>query len=409
MSKKTTALIATLDTKGPEVAFVRQVIESMGAAALIIDTGILGDPAIPADITREEVALASGTPLAELIARGDKGGAIAAMTHGAAVVAKRLHAEGKIQGIMALGGVQGTTIGTAAMRALPLGVPKLMVSTVACGNATFGPFVGTSDVAMLHSVADIAGVNAVSRTVFSEAAGGIVGMMNAVQAPRASAGRAIGLTMVGITTTGATEIKRLLENYGHEVITFHGNGVGPQAMEELVEAGVISAVVDFSPHDATDYIWNGLMPAHAGRFQAQVARGVPIVLSPGATDLKLRGPWDSVPRDEQQRKHVKHNAIHSHIRTSVDEMRAVGRFVGERLANAAHVVLFVPKRGYSQLNREGGPMYDPESDRAWVEGFRAAAPNVKVVEMDNHINDLAFAAAVAEATQAMIVQTNPTR
>jgi uncharacterized protein (UPF0261 family) len=316
---------------------------------------------------------------------------MAAMTLGASTVAGRLHAEGRIDGLLALGGAQGTGIGTAAMRSLPLGVPKLMVSTVANGNATFGPFIGTSDIAMLHSVADIAGVNLVTRTVLSEAAGAIVGMVLAVQPPVSSGRPAIGMTMVGITTACATLVQKLLEEQGCEVVAFHGNGIGPKAMEDLVDAGILSAVVDLSPHDATDLLFGGLMPAHAERFRAPVRRRVPIVVAPGSTDIKLRGPLESVPETERDRPWVVHNSFHTHIRTTAGEMRAVGYFIGERLAEAGNLAgLYVPLRGYSQLNREGGPLYDPVADHAFVDGAREAAPRLQIVEIDTHINDPAF-------------------
>jgi uncharacterized protein (UPF0261 family) len=400
---RSVAILATLDTKGAEVGFVRGIVESLGARAVVVDTGILGEPTVPAEVSRQEVAAAAGTTLADLLAAGDKGGAIAAMARGATEVARRLHAEGRLHGVLGLGGAQGTGIGTAAMRALPLGVPKLMVSTVASGGATFGTFVGTSDVAMMHSVADVAGLNAVSRTVLSQAAGGIVGMVNAVLPPTTSGRTTIGLTMIGITTAGATEIRRRLEEQGHEVITFHGNGVGPKAMEDLVDAGVLHAVVDLSPHDVTDLLFGGIMPAHPGRFGAPVRRNVPLVVAPGGTDILLRGAYESVSADDRARKHVIHNAFHTHLRATAAEMRAVGRFVGERLAPAAATsAVYVPLRGYSQLNNAAGPLHDPEADRAFVAGVREAASELRVMELDAHVNDLTFAAAVAEGILAWL-------
>jgi uncharacterized protein (UPF0261 family) len=400
---KSVAILATLDTKGAEVAFVREIVESLGARAIVVDTGILGEAAVPAEVPRAEVAAAAGTTLPDLLAAGDKGAAIAAMTRGATAVVQRLLAEGRLDGVLGLGGAQGTGIGTAAMRALPLGVPKLMVSTVASGGATFGTFVGTSDVAMLHSVSDVAGVNAVSRTVLSEAAGGIVGMVNSVLPPRTTGRSTIGLTMLGITTVGATEIRRRLEEQGHEVITFHGNGVGPKAMEDLVAEGVLQAVVDLSPHDVTDLLFGGIMPAHADRFGAPVRARVPLLVAPGGVDILLRGAYEGVSVEDRARKHVIHNAFHTHLRATTDEMRAVGRFVGERLALAVDTsAVYVPLRGYSQLNNASGPIYDPESDRAFVRGVREAAPALSIVEIDAHMNDVEFSAAVADGAIAML-------
>jgi uncharacterized protein (UPF0261 family) len=199
------------------------------------------------------------------------------------------------------------------------------------------------------------------------------------------------------------EVQRILEREGYEVIAFHGNGVGPKAMEDLVDAGVLSAVVDLSPHDVTDLLFGGLMPAHAKRFQASIRRKIPLVVAPGATDILLRSSVETIPAAERDRQWVVHNARHTHVRTTADEMLAVGRFVGQRLAEAGdRASLFVPLRGYSELNRNGGPLYDPEADYAFVTGVRTAAPCLSVHELDAHINDGSFAVAVAGAVLTVV-------
>ena len=391
-------VIGTLDTKGPEVGFLRDEVARRGHTPLVIDPGILGLPAIAADVSREEVALAGGQELAALVAAGDRQLCQRAMIDGLVAVVRRLHAEGRVDGIVAVGGAQGTAMATAAMRALPVGVPKVMVSTVACGQTTFGPYVGTKDVAMIHSVADILGLNRVTRRILAQAAAAVTAMAEVEAETGQGEGELVAITQAGITTPGVMAVKERLEGLGFEVIAFHCNGIGGQAMEELVRDGAIKGVVDYSPHEVTDLLFGGLMPAMPGRLEAAGQMGIPQVLVPGATDIRLHGRPEELPEDLRARAWVQHTPTHTHVRSSADEMAAVARWIAERLnaAQGARAVL-VPEQGYSMLNRRGQVLYDEAANRAFAAAMvESLAPEVELISLDAHINDASFAAAVVD-------------
>ncbi|MGD8399245.1 MAG: Tm-1-like ATP-binding domain-containing protein [Anaerolineae bacterium] len=390
-------IIGTLDTKGPEVGYLRDEVIGRGGRPLVVDPGILGEPAIPADVTRQAVARAAGVELADLIATGDRQRCQAVMIDGLVAVVERLHEEGRVDGIVGVGGAQGTAMATAAMHALPVGVPKVMVSTVACGQTTFGPYVGTKDIAMLHSVADILGLNRVTRRILAQAAAAVVGMASV--GPVAVGDRElVAITQAGITTPGVMDVKEQLEGVGFEVIAFHCNGIGGQAMEELVLDGVVKGVIDYSPHETTDLLFGGLMPAMPGRMEAPGQMGIPHIVTPGATDIRLHGRPDALPEELQARAYVQHTPTHTHVRTSADEMAAVARHVAERLnAASGPRAVMVPLRGYSMLNREGEVLYDEVANRAYLQAMKASlSPKVELIEVDAHINDRAFADAVVD-------------
>ncbi len=390
-------VIGTLDTKGPEVGYLRDEVARRGGRPLVVDPGILGEPGPAADVSRQEVARAAGVELADLIATGDRQRCQAAMIEGLVAVVGRLHGEGRVDGVVGVGGAQGTAMATAAMRALPVGVPKVMVSTVACGQTAFGPYVGTKDVAMLHSVADILGLNRVTRRILAQAAAAVVGMAS-VEAVATGDRELIAITQAGITTPGVMAVKERLEGLGFEVIAFHCNGIGGQAMEELVLDGVVKGVVDYSPHEITDLLYGGLMPALPGRLEAAGQMGIPHVVTPGATDIRLHGSPDELPRELVGRAWVQHTPTHTHVRASAEEMAAVAQHIAERLnAGRGPRAVMVPQRGYSMLNREGGVLYDEAANRAFAEAMRAAlSPEVELVELDAHVNDRAFAGAVVD-------------
>ncbi len=408
---KQIVLLGTLDTKGPEMKFARHLIERRGHAAVVIDCGIMGTPHFAATVSRQEVAAAAGTTLETLIAGADKNGAIQAMTAGSTAIATRLLAQGRMDGILALGGGQGTVMGTAVMQALPFGVPKVMLSAVANGQTAFGPFVGTRDITIIHSVADVLGLNVITRRVLTEAVGAVSGMVEmGFEAPR-SARPAIGMTTAGVTTLCAMHARDVLESKGYEVIAFHCNGIGAKAMEELADTGLLAGILDISPHDITDYLFGGIFPADSHRMQATCRRGVPQVVVPGTTDFILYAGIDTVPPEMLQRKHVIHNPIHTHVRANREEMAAVGRFIGERLSRSTGPAeVIIPKRGFTALNTEGGPMYEPQSDGGFREGLlEALGPigtrKVRVEEIDRHINDPEFAEALAVRIDALVAPT----
>ena len=401
---KNIVVIGTLDTKGQEIAYVRDLIAGRGHRPVVIDCGIQGEAAIEATITRREVATAAGATIAELLAAGDKNGAISAMASGATAIASGLHAEGKLDGVIALGGVQGSVIGTAAMRALPVGVPKVMVSAVANGQTTFGPFVGTKDVTIMHSVADILGLNIITRQVLAEAAGAVVGMAESALGPQPAERPTVAMTMAGVTTACVMRAREIFEAWGYEVIAFHCNGAGAKAMEELADAGQLHGILDLSPHDIGGYLRDGLMQASPDRLEAVSRRGVPIVFVPGGIDFILFGALESVAPEMLARRYVVHNPIHTHVRANRAEMRDAGRFVAERLSRTSGPArIMIPRRGFSQLNIEGGPLFDPEADQAFVEGLQAAGTGqLAIAELDLHINDAAFADAVSAELRSLM-------
>jgi uncharacterized protein (UPF0261 family) len=391
-------LIGTLDTKGLEVGFLRDEVARRGHAPLVIDPGILGAPAIPADVGREEVARAGGYELAALVASGDRQLCQRAMIDGLVRVILRLHAEGRVDGIVAVGGAQGTAMATAAMRTLPVGLPKVMVSTVACGQTTFGPYVGTKDVAMIHSVADILGLNRVTRRILAQAAAAVTAMAEVEADAGHGAGELVAVTQAGITTPGVMAVKEQLEALGFEVIAFHCNGIGGQAMEELVRDGAIKGVVDYSPHEVTDLLFGGLMPAMPGRLEAAGEMGIPQVIVPGATDIRLHGRPEDLPEELRARACVQHTPTHTHVRATAEEMAAVARWIAKRLnAGRGARAMVIPLQGYSMLNRRGQVLYDEAANQAFAAAMaESLAPEVELISPDAHINDPAFAAVVVD-------------
>jgi uncharacterized protein (UPF0261 family) len=390
-------VIGTLDTKGPETGFVRDKVARHGHTPFVIDPGILGEPAIPADITRQEVARAGGHDLARLIATGDRQHCQQTMIDGLVKVVSHLYQENEVDGVIAVGGAQGTAMATAAMRVLPVGIPKVMVSTVACGQTTFGPYVGTKDITMIHSVADILGLNRVTERILAQATAAVVGMASIGKKP--DTGRElVAVTQAGITTPGVMAIKDRLEGMGLEVIAFHCNGIGGQAMEELILDGVVKGVIDFSPHEITDLLFDGLMPALPGRLEAAGQMGIPQIVTPGATDIRLHGRPEELPEELRSRATVQHTPVHTHVRTSGEEMAAVARYTAERLnAAAGPRAVLIPLRGFSMLNREGQILYDEAANLAYAEAMeQRLSPEVELIRIDAHINDRTFADAAVD-------------
>lgn len=391
-------IIGTLDTKGVEVGFIRDEVLRLGHSPLVVDPGILGQPAIPADISREEIAEMGGSELPVLIASGDKQLCQQVMIDGLVRVISQLYRQGRVDGVVAVGGAQGTAMATAAMRALPVGVPKVMVSTVACGQTTFGPYVGTKDIAMIHSVADVLGLNRVTRRLLAQAAAAVVAMASVTAETAEGEKELVAITQAGITTPGVMAIKERLEELGFEVIAFHCNGIGGQAMEGLIREGVIKGVIDFSPHEITDLLFGGLMPAAPDRMQAAGAMGIPQVVAPGATDIRLHGRPEELPEELRNRACVQHTPTHTHVRTSPEEMAAVARFIAERLNQAGgRRAVLIPLHGFSMLNRPGKVLYDEVANRAFWETLEPLlSPDVELIKVEAHINDRPFADAVVE-------------
>lgn len=393
-------LIGTFDTKGEEYAYVRSVILERGFPVLTMDLGVLGDeaaPPFPIDVPAAQVAQAGGAPLAELRARRDRGSAVEAMQAGARAMIRDLFAEHRFGGVLGLGGGGGTTMITAAMRELPVGVPKVMVSTMASGNTA--PYVDVKDIAMLYSVVDIAGLNPVSRRILRNAAGAICGMLEATPSPGASVPRRmVAATMFGVTTPCVTAARKRLEAAGYDVLVFHATGSGGRAMEGLIDDGYFAGVLDVTTTEWSDEVVGGVLSAGPDRLSAAGRKGIPQVVSVGAVDMVNFGAADTVPEKFRGRNLYRHNATVTLMRTTAEECRAIGRRIAEQLGRArGPVVLMLPLRGLSMLDAEGQPFHGPEADRALFDSLREhAAANTVVRELDLHINHPAFAEALAD-------------
>jgi uncharacterized protein (UPF0261 family) len=407
MSKRI-ILLGTLDTKGPEFNFARQLIEDRGHTPVTIDCGIMGTPFFEPTISRQKVAAAAETTIEDILGKADKNYAIHTMTVGSTTIVEELYREGQLDGILALGGGQGTIIGTTVMQALPFGVPKVVVSAVANGQTAFGPFVGTRDITIIHSVADVLGLNMVTRQVIAEGVGAVSGMVEMDKVDQQADRPTIGMTTAGVTTACAMHTRDILESRGYEVIAFHCNGIGAKAMEELADAGRMDGILDISPKDIPDLLFGGIFPASDTRMEPTCRRGIPQVVVPGTTDFILYPGVELVPPEILERKHVIHNPLHTHVRANYEEMFKVGEFIAERLAQSKGPAdVLIPNRGFTQLNIEGGPMYDPEADRGFLAGLQEAlkhseSTNVKIEEFDLHINDKAFAKKLAERIDALV-------
>ena len=396
MTTRTIVLIGTFDTKGEEFSFLRDRIESAGLRTLMIDVGVLGSPPFAVDISQEEVAAAANENLAALRADKDRGRSIAAMAVGAKAILGRLFEQGAIHGVASLGGSAGTTIATAAMRALPYGFPKLMVSTLASGDIK--PYVGTTDICMMPSVLDIAGLNHVSRRIISNAAGAICGMVRSEAGVALDKKPAIAATMFGVTTPCITAARHILEERGYEVLVFHATGTGGQAMEKLIEDGAFRAVLDLTTTELADELVGGVMSAGPHRLEAAGRSGIPQVVCPGAIDMVNFGPRETVPAQFRGRNLYVHNPSVTLMRTTPEECAEIGRITAIKLNRASGpVTVLIPLRGVSAIDKIGGPFYSPEALDAYRRALKASlSPAIRVIELDAHINDPEFALAAAD-------------
>jgi uncharacterized protein (UPF0261 family) len=399
MNAQTVLVIATLDTKGEEAQYICECLTARGVPTIIMDCGVLGDPTFPPDILRSDVATAGGIAIADLVAETDRGHSIAVMAKGAAALARQVYTRRRIAGVISLGGSAGTTIGTAAMRALPIGMPKLMVSTTASGNTR--PYVGTKDICMMYSVVDIAGLNAVSRRVLANAAAAIAGMAQGDSQALASdsAKPTVAATMFGVTTPCVTAARHMLEAAGYDVLVFHATGTGGEAMEGLIRDGYVQAVLDITTTELADELIGGVFSAGPTRLEAAGETGIPQVVCPGALDMVNFGAVNSVPERFRGRRLYVHNPSVTLMRTTPEECAELGRIIARKLNRSRGPVLFLlPQCGFSAIDTEGKPFYWPEADSAFVDALRSnLAANVELIEMDTDINDPAFARAAAEA------------
>jgi uncharacterized protein (UPF0261 family) len=400
----TVVLLGTLDTKGVEFDYLRRAIDAAGCSTILVDAGSLGPPQAAPGITREEVANAGGADVAALGRAGDRGAAVTAMAKGATVVAQRLFAEGRLQGIIGLGGTGNSALATEVMRALPIGVPKLMVSTVASGDTR--PYVGAVDITMMYSVEDIAGINQISERILTNAAGAIAGMARAYEAlqPATHTKPLISASMFGVTTPCVTAAREWLERHGYEVLVFHATGAGGRSMEALIEAGFIAGSLDVTTTEWADELVGGVLSAGPNRLEAAGAKPIPQVVSLGALDMVNFGPKETVPERFRDRTLYVHNATVTLMRTTPEECTQLGRIIAEKLSAASGpTALFVPLRGVSMIAAEGKPFYDHTADAALIGALKEhLGPNVELHELDMEINDPRFAEAMAERLHHML-------
>ncbi len=395
----TIAVIGTLDSKGAEHAFVAELIRDRGHGTLLIDVGTGAEPTVAPDVTRHEVAKAGGIALDEIIARKDRGESVSAMSKAAPALLSKLHAEGKIVGVISLGGGGGTAISTAAMRALPIGFPKLMVSTLAAGNTAH--YLGTTDITMMPSIADVAGLNRLSKTIFTRAAGAICGMVE-MEVDTSSNKPLIVASMFGNTTACVTEAQRILEEKGYEVLVFAATGAGGKSMEAIIESGMVSGVLDLTTTEWADELVGGTLTAGPTRMDAAAKAKIPVVVAPGCLDMVNFGEKSSVPAKYDDRSFYIHNPQVTLMRTTPEECAELGRILAEKTnAYTAPSAIMIPTKAISVISAEGQAFHDPAADEALFSTIRENA-TCEVVEMEVEINNPAFARACAEKLLQLI-------
>ena len=388
-------LIATLDTKGVEAAFIRSLLTAWGVPVTLVDAGTVGPPTVEPDVPRERLFSLAGGSLADVQRRADRGEAVTTAAAGAAQLIREAHARGDVAGVLGIGGSAGTTIGTAAMKALPLGVPKVMLSTLASG--TVRQFVGDKDIFMLNSVVDILGLNRVSRLVLTQAAAAMAGLVAHPARSEAGDRPLVAATMFGVTTPCVERAREILEAAGYEVLVFHATGNGGRAMESLIDEGLIAGVLDVTTTELADEHVGGFLTAGPTRLTAATRAGVPQVVSTGALDMVNFYAPESVPPQFAGRQFYKHNANVTLMRTTAGECAAIGADIARKLAAATGpLAVMLPARGVSAIDREGQPFDDPAARAALHQAIRDGLPGREVVELDLHVNDPAFAEAIAK-------------
>ena len=391
----TIAILGTMDTKGEEHAFVAREIQKRGHQVLVVDVGVLSEPKLKPDVSRDEVLTAAGIQLSQLLAKKDRGEAVAAMSKGAPIILSRLAAGKKIDGVISLGGGGGTAIGTAAMRALPIGFPKLMVSTLASGNTA--QYVGVKDIVMFPSIVDVSGINRISRQILTRAAGAICGMVES----RPDTGEdkpIIVASMFGNTTACVQHAQKILEAAGYEVLVFHATGVGGRTMESLIETGLVAGVLDLTTTEWADELVGGVLGAGPDRLDAAAKSGIPAVVAPGCLDMvNFHGP-ETVPEKFKGRNFYQHNPQVTLMRTNSEENARLGKIIAEKLnASTGPVTVMLPLKAVSVISAPGQKFHDPAADAALFQSLKSSLrPGIEVIALDCAINDEKFAEACAE-------------
>lgn len=402
----TVALLGTLDTKGEECLWFQNRLQEHGVQTLIIDVGSFSSDE-HASVSSSEVMRAAGKNADALREHHDRGEMMGVMGAGAAAIVKKMAAEGTIHGLLSFGGSGGSSVAAPAMQALPVGFPKLLVSTMASGNVK--PYVGEVDATLMYSIVDVAGLNSISTQVFDNAAAGIAGMAKAYEArlaaPEGDHKPNIGITMFGLTTPAADEARHTLESLGYEVLVFHATGTGGQAMEKLVESGLLAGVCDLTTTELCDDLAGGILSAGPDRLEMAGKLGVPQVVSLGALDMVNFGPRADVPSKYEGRNFLVHNPTITLMRTTPDEMAELGRRIARKLAAATGPTeLFIPLQGVSGIDVADGPFWDPEANGRMIDELKAGLEGSQVVvhELDQHINDAGFGKTMAEALHRRI-------
>lgn len=399
--KKTVLVIATLDTKGREALYLKQELEKAGVGTLLMDTGTFEQSFLEPDIHGRDVARLAGLNLDEIVRKKDRSRAVEAMQEGGAIAAGRLLGEGKIDGVCGLGGGTGTAIVTAIMRGLPFGVPKVVVSTVASRDVR--EYVGTKDIVMFHSVADILGVNGFLRMILRQAAGAVAGMVRAPKGPDI-AKPMIAVTAYGVSSLCAMNAGPLIESLGYEMMGFHANGVGGMAMEEMIAEGLIAGVLDFTSHEIADEMFGGYCRGiTAARFETAGKMGVPLVFAPGGLDNAVFSPSYPMPEKLKGRRQHRHD-IRFCVRMEREEMTAFAAIVAEKFNKTKGPVhILVPVKGWSEADKKGMELYDPAVNSVFVDELkRRLCKNIPIEEMDVHISDPAFAKRGVDIIDDMI-------
>ncbi|MBG9795895.1 hypothetical protein ABD76_27045 [Paenibacillus dendritiformis] len=392
---KTVAIVGTFDSKGTEFSFVRDMLQGLGLNTLTIHSGVF-EPMFVPDVSNEEVAREAGTDIREIASKRDRSLATEVLAKGMEKLIPRLYAEGKFDGIISFGGSGGTSIVTPGMRALPIGVPKIMVSTVASGNVS--QYVGTSDIMMYPSIVDVSGLNSISTKIFTNAALAIAGMLKFEVEHAVEKKPLIAATMFGLTTPCVNQAREYLEQQGYEVVVFHATGAGGKTMERLIESGFFDGVLDITTTEWCDELVGGVLNAGPHRLEAAARARVPQVVSTGALDMVNFGPFETVPEKFANRKFYKHNPTVTLMRTTVEENKELGKIIAGKLNKAtAPTALMLPLKGVSGLDMEGQPFYGPEEDRALFDTLRQEIDRnaVELIEVDADINDKSFALSAA--------------
>lgn len=392
----TIAVLGTFDTKGHEHAFLAEQIHNQGHQTLLIDVGMMGAQGLTPDINHQQVAHAGDFDFDALLARRDRGECVAAMAAAAPLVVKQLLSDSKIDGVISLGGGGGTAIATAAMRALPIGFPKLMVSTLASGNTEH--YVGTKDIVMMPSIVDVAGLNRISKTIFCRAAGAICGMVES-EIPQQGDRPIVVASMFGNTTDCVNAAIPTLEEAGYEVLVFHSTGAGGRAMESLIESGMVTGVLDITTTEWADELVGGTLTAGATRLDATAKMGVPSIVVPGCLDMVNFGAPETVPEKFAGRNFYHHNPQVTLMRTNAEECVELGRILANKInAYTAPVTVLLPLCAISVISAPGQAFYDPHADTALFESLSShLRSDIEVQSLDCEINDPVFAEACAKA------------